>query len=98
MTADIVSDNDLDALIDIYNIATERVFAPQVIVCLRELQRLRSGRAAVIEECAKVADEHAGFLHKEAHSGGDFHHLVARRTEATYLAQRIRALTGGPRD
>jgi len=56
------------------------------------VERLRAGRNAVLEEAAKVADEHAKFCHKEAHSGGDFQHLVARRDEANYLAQRIRSL------
>jgi hypothetical protein len=65
------------------------------ITLARALLASASSRAAVVEECAKVADQHADFCHKEAHSGGDFQHLVARRTEATYLAQRIRALKGG---
>jgi hypothetical protein len=46
-----------------------------------------------IEAAAKVCSEHAAFLHKEAHSGGDFAHLVARRTEAAYLEKRILALS-----
>ncbi len=47
-----------------------------------EIRRLRSGRAAVIEECAKVVDDCR-------------HHGLTSPDE---IAWAIRALTGGPRD
>ncbi len=48
---------------------------------------------AVREECAKVCGDHADFLHKEAHSGGDFEHLITRLKEARCLESKIRSLS-----
>lgn len=46
-----VSDIDLDALIEIYGSATEKVFAPHVLGCLRELRHMRA-------EVAKFSFQH----------------------------------------
>jgi hypothetical protein len=50
--------------------------------------------AATKEACAAECDRHAEFCKSEAHKGGNFEHLMTRKAEADYLAERIRALPG----
>lgn len=47
---------------------------------------------AAYEAAANECERHAEFCHSEAHKGGDFQYLNTRRSEASYNAQRIRAL------
>jgi cytoplasmic iron level regulating protein YaaA (DUF328/UPF0246 family) len=55
-----------------------------------EIKRLRAGRAAVVEECAKVADEAANLEREEFLNS-------SAETTADNIAQAIRALKGGGR-
>lgn len=49
-------------------------------------------RRIAIEAAALVCDDHADFLKKEAHAGGDWQHLMDRHEEAVWLARQIRKL------
>lgn len=51
-------------------------------------------RDRALEEAASECDRHAKFCKDEAHKGGDFQHLITRADEATYNAERIRAMRG----
>lgn len=58
----------------------------------RGASQYERGRRDGLEQAAQECDRHAKFCHDEAHKGGDFTHLIARSTEATYNAVRIRNL------
>ncbi len=53
-----------------------------------EIERLRSGRAAVIEECAKVADSYA--------VPADRNRGIGPETQALIIRDAIRSLAGTP--
>lgn len=73
-------------------------------LCVRTLHTRIAALEAQLAECAEASgnamreaaatecDRCSEFLHKEAHSGGDFEHLMTRKRQAEYLAGRIRAL------
>lgn len=51
-----------------------------------------AGYHQALEDAAKECERHAKFCKDEAHKGGDFQHLITRCDEATYNAERIRAM------
>lgn len=60
------------------------------------LEAIQTVERETLERAAKECDRHAKFCKDEAHKGGNFQHLIARCEEATYNAQRIRALAQPP--
>ena len=56
-------------------------------------EECRAARDETLEECARIAADHAEFCHTEAHNGGS-RDLYERASGAAYLRDKFRSMKG----